>query len=101
MKEDFTSQLNSMMGLPLGDLGRSSNLVWFSFGRSKIVQSLMGLEKRVAEFSLHVQCSWRITGRNQSIIAESKDIYQPSSKYHGSDDEFFWDARNEPVRRET
>lgn len=91
MQEQINSKLHCLVGLPLEDLGRAGDLVWFSFGKPRMVKTFVGGEKKVADFSLHVQCSWRITIHNQ-IVVESDDVYRPNSRYRDSKSEFLWDV---------
>jgi len=39
-----------------------------------------GKTQQTVEYSLHIQCSWRITQQNK-ILTASRDFYTPSSEY--------------------
>ncbi|MBE5393919.1 MULTISPECIES: hypothetical protein [Brevibacillus] len=90
MKKIIEKKLQVLIGLPVENAGRSGNLTWFSFGKTKKITSLRGIEKRVGEHTLNVQCSWRITKEHEIIVA-SKDIYIPNKEWVGKDEEFVWD----------
>ncbi|MDA8213418.1 MAG: hypothetical protein M0021_16320 [Clostridia bacterium] len=51
-----------------------------------------GTEKKVAEYALNVQCSWRITQEYEILVA-SGDIYLPSKRFNGAEEEFKWDIQ--------
>lgn len=92
MKNSIEIKLHVLIGLPLENAGRSGNLTWFSFGKTKKIMSLRGIEKRVGEHTLNVQCSWRIT-KELEIIVASKDLYLPSREWMGKEEEFEWDIQ--------
>lgn len=61
MKIKIENVLSCLVGLPLESAGRAANIVWFGFGDLLTIKNRKGTERKVAEFALHVQCSWRIT----------------------------------------
>ncbi|WP_227936450.1 hypothetical protein [Alkalihalobacillus deserti] len=88
MKEVIISEL---VGLKLQDAGRSSNL--FSLGFGEITQIVRrGETQELAEYALHIQCSWRITLNNKIVVA-SRDFYSPSSEWNGDIENFYWDIQ--------
>jgi hypothetical protein len=89
MKFEIEEELQGLLGLPLRDLGRSSDLVWFIFGNLRIVKGRNGKEKRVGDYALHVQCSWRLT-KDSSILIAHRDIYVPSDDVNV--EKFEWDV---------
>ncbi|MGM0713274.1 hypothetical protein [Brevibacillus parabrevis] len=92
MKSSIENKLHVLIGLPLENAGRSGNLTWFSFGQTKKIISLRGIEKRVGEHTLNVQCTWRLTKEHEIIVA-AKDIYIPSKEWTGTEEEFEWDMQ--------
>jgi hypothetical protein len=67
--------LRQLVGLPLWSIGKAGSFItWFAFGNNRrTVVRLNGKKKVVSEFSLHVQCAWRIRSKNKIIIASSED----------------------------
>lgn len=90
MITDIESTLNQLVGKPLISLGRAGNLIWFFFGKYIINKNKIGIERKVGEYVLHVQCSWRLVNENK-ILVGSKDIYMPHSQHKGEGEEFDWD----------
>lgn len=83
---------NLIEGKKLNCIGRCSDLVWLQFG--DITSRWSDREKsniNVSEYSLHIQCPWRIVYKSQ-IILGSRDIYLPNSM-HKEDDLFQWDVQ--------
>lgn len=64
-----------LIGKPLKKIGRCANLTWFIFGIEE-------------NFSLHVQCSWRLIKNN--ILIASNDIYVPKDLEYS--DDFDWNS---------
>ncbi len=92
MKIEIEDRLKNLLGLPLENAGRTGNLVWFSFGKTVTMKNRNGTEKKVAEYALNVQCSWRITQEYEILVA-SGDIYLPSKRFNGAEEEFKWDIQ--------
>lgn len=46
----------------------------------------------MAEYALHIQCSWRITKGNKILVA-SRDFYSPSSRWDEDNEDFDWDVQ--------
>lgn len=93
MKELIEKTLKVLINLPLNRIGRAANLLWLSFGVERVEKSYFGDEKIVGEYGLHVQCSWRIVD-NEKILADSQDMYIPSSAIDQSNfcwEDFQWD----------
>lgn len=88
-----TEELKRLIGLPLQKAGRASDLVWFGFGNFvKIEDKRHGGYREVAEYSLHIQCAWRITDF-EKIITGSSDRFIPNSQIKDYE-EFNWDVQN-------
>jgi hypothetical protein len=74
-----------LVGLPLWAAGRAADLAWFIFGAHKMMQDYRGNPREVGEYSLHVQCAWRII-QGEKVLLGSRDLYYPAG-YIGKDDE--------------
>lgn len=91
MREDIKTELGKLIGLKLQYAGRASNLFWLGFGEMVLVKRRKGTEL-LAEYSLHIQCAWRITKENKILVA-SRDFYYPRSDSDEEIDSFDWDVQ--------
>ena len=95
MNEKINQASSNLIGLPLWDAGRASDLVWFAFGGRRIVQDFRGQPKEVGEYALHVQCAWRFLRADTTIVG-SRDLYYPTGWGMDSPDvpaDFNWDVQ--------
>lgn len=85
-------ELKKIIGFPLRNAGRACDVIWFGFGNliNKEDKRCGGL-REVAEFALHIQCSWRLTSF-EKIIVGSADKYIPSSEIKNYNN-FDWDIQ--------
>ncbi|GGB43024.1 hypothetical protein [Fictibacillus barbaricus] len=91
MRAAIKAELNKINGLKLQYTGRSSDLFWLGFG--EIFQIIRrGRTEETAEYTLHIQCSWRITLCNKIVVA-SRDIYAPNSEWDDLKNDFDWDIQ--------
>ncbi|MGX1193035.1 hypothetical protein [Metabacillus sp. SLBN-84] len=91
MRAAIEMELGKIKGLKLQYAGRASNLFWLGFG--EMVQIIRrGQIEEIAEYALHIQCSWRITSDNKIVIA-ARDFYSPNSKWDGLIEDFDWDIQ--------
>jgi hypothetical protein len=90
MKEAIRTELGKLINLKRREAGRASNLLWVGF-RERILVKRRGEAEEVAEYALHIQCSWRITRANKIIVA-SKDFYSPVSECD-VEEGFDWDEQ--------
>jgi hypothetical protein len=91
MRAAIKAELNKINGLKLQYTGRASDLFWLGFG--EIVQIIRrGRTEETAEYTLHIQCSWRITLYNKIVVA-SRDIYAPNPEWDDLNDVFDWDIQ--------
>jgi len=76
MKNKTEETLRQLVNLPLWSIGRAGGLVWFAFGvERREVPNCKGKKKIVSEYSLHVQCPWRIRNRNKIIVGYGDRFY--------------------------
>ncbi len=87
-------ELKKIVGLSLISAGRACDLIWFVFGGMvKREDERRGSFQEAAEYSLHVQCAWRLTDP-EKIIVGSADRFIPNSANNYSDN-FDWDVQGE------
>lgn len=91
MREEIKSVLCKLVGLKLQYAGRASNLFWLGFGDLVLITRRKGTEE-LAEYALHIECSWRITKENK-IIVSSRDFYYPRAHWDEDSDDFDWDVQ--------
>src|SRR6478735_8215289 len=91
MKKRIKSELGILVGSKLSNIGRASNLFWLEFGEALSVIR-RGRTQELAEYVLHIQCSWRITKSNKILVA-SRDFYSPRTGLDGEDEHFEWDVQ--------
>ncbi|AUO13532.1 hypothetical protein [Priestia megaterium] len=88
MREATKSKLDKLVGLNLRYAGRASNLFWLGFGE-KILVTRRGKKEEVAEYALHIQCSWRIA-KGYKIVVGSLDFYSPRTGLENENEHFEW-----------
>jgi hypothetical protein len=84
--------LEVLIGEPLWSSGRAADLEWFQFGQRRSVKDARGGTKEVGEYSLHVQCAWRIRHEDQVIVG-SRDLYYPPEETDDPPGDFDWDVQ--------
>ena len=94
MKEKIENILGRLIGLPLTSIGRACALEWFGFGDIIEVIDHRGNKKKVEEYALRIQCTWRLTG-SKGIIVASQDRYCPKSGWEENENDFDWDVQGE------
>jgi len=95
MKEKIQQAASVLIGMPLWDAGRASDLAWFAFGARRMVRDFYGNRREVGEFALHVQCAWRMV-QGETTIVGSRDLYYPAGWGMDSPDvpaDFKWDVQ--------
>jgi len=95
LKEDgeCMTEINELLNQPVTKIGRASNLCWMMFGETFIEKDIFGKEVEKGEFSLHLQCPWRIRDTINSVIKlASGDMYEPNSNMEWSEN-FEWDIQ--------
>jgi hypothetical protein len=66
--------LAPLLGLPLCHLSRSSNMLLLQFGKSHEVSARDGSTKTVHDWTIQIQCPWRIS-QNSQIVIGHRDFY--------------------------
>ncbi len=74
MKKIVYQALKPLAGLPLRVIGRSSNMLWLSFGDPRVVADRDGSTKAVLDWTIQIQCPWRIS-QNERIVIAYRDFY--------------------------
>jgi len=77
MQQKIQTAASALIGMPLWDAGRASDLAWFIFGERRSVRDYQGNSREIGEFSLHVQCAWRLLQRDRTIVG-NRDLYYPA-----------------------
>ncbi len=90
MKEQIEETLQCLLGLPLWGASRASDLQSFQFGDRGTVSTRRRGTKEVGEYALHVQCAWRIAGKDGIVVA-SRDRYYPAGNPDEFPPDFEWD----------
>lgn len=73
VKKIIYHALAPLIGLPLRNVSRSANLLCLRFGNPRVV-SESGGAKAVPDWTLQVQCPWRIS-QNTRIVIAYRDFY--------------------------
>lgn len=85
--------INVLIGQPITKMGRASNLCWVLFGKIIEERGALGKDVEKGEFSLHLQCPWKITDTTDyTIKLASGDIYEPNSGIKCNDN-FDWEIQ--------
>ena len=74
MKKIVYQALKPLAGLPLRVIGRSSNMLWLSFGDPRVVSDRDRSAKAVLDWTIQIQCPWRIS-QNGRIVIAYRDFY--------------------------
>jgi hypothetical protein len=90
MKEHIEEELQCLIGLPLVNAGRAADMQWFHFGEQRTVSDFKGKPRLIGEYALHIQCPWRIVGR-EGIVVGSSDRYYPANEQNEQRGDFDWD----------
>ena len=89
MKKEIEQALSILIGQPLISANRALDLEMFDFGQKHQILTRQGKEKEVGEFTIHIQCTWRIT-RQTRILVASKDRWYPGDESKDIPDDFDW-----------
>ena len=89
LNNEIDNKLSCIKDKPFRYVGRVGNLAWLGFGKDVISKNYRGEEKRTAQYSLHIQCPFRISCNGKKKLG-SADMYEPNSDT-GWSENFNWD----------
>ena len=89
LNKEISKQLSLIKEKPFRYIGRAGNLAWLGFGKDVTSKNYRGEERKVAQYSLHIQCPFRISCNGKKKLG-SGDMYEPNSITEWSGD-FKWD----------
>ncbi len=99
MEQEVSRALARLVGLPLWSSGRAADLQWFAFGSERRAIPLRnGGSKVVSEYSLHVQCAWRIRRANRILVASGDLGYPAGDDPYADVADFAWDVQGSNQR---
>lgn len=81
LKDRVQEHLAPLVGLQLSIARRAADMRVFHFGK---VSEVAG--GTVGEFALHIQCPWRIEGRN-GVVTGRRDLWEPSKELQAREPE--------------
>jgi hypothetical protein len=70
----IVEKLQVLIGLRLNAIGRAANMLWLDFGERRESTSSRGQQRVTGDWSLHVQCAWRLCAAGRMLTARS-DFY--------------------------
>jgi len=77
MKKEIDNAIAVLIAKKLWRCTRAADLAAFQFGNRRAVTTHRGEPAEVGEFALHVQCGWRMTLKDNVIVAR-RDLYYPA-----------------------
>ncbi len=89
MKDEIEYHLNSLIGEPLISASRAASMQMFGFGNW--VDDPEEEARKVGEYAVHLQCTWRITSTNKIFVGRN-DMYYPSGDYEIEPENWNWDV---------
>jgi hypothetical protein len=79
LADRITSELQVLIGQPIGDCWRAANMQVFEFGPRRQRQNRKGEVVEVSDIRLHIQCRWRFIDA-QSILFGRDDLNYPADE---------------------
>jgi hypothetical protein len=76
----ISKTLTALMSLKISGWHRAADLAGFSFGSLRTIKDRAGRRKKVGEWTLHIQCPWRITRGRWMLIGSADVFYPPTGK---------------------
>jgi hypothetical protein len=73
----ITTELQSLIGLPLTEFRHITGMTVVGFGSLRTKRNFKGEEVSVRDFSLHLQCRWRLTDAER-IVFGVDDMFRPA-----------------------
>jgi hypothetical protein len=92
VKERVEEALTPLIGMPLWGAHRAADLQVLKFGKRHLVPQRDKMVE-VGEYALHLQCAWRIAGRDR-IVVGSRDVYIPPGNPEDVPSDFDWEKAN-------
>ena len=92
MKNKIEKALGQLVGLGFTRTTRTGATECIKFGVLYRVVDRKGIECQIGEFSIHLQCPWRITKGN-SLIVGSDDVVEQPNETAEYDENFDWDVK--------
>lgn len=89
LADRITSELQVLIGQPIGDCWRAANMQVFEFGPRRQRQNRKGEVVEVSDIRLHIQCRWRFMD-TQSILFGRDDLNYPADETTPPE-QFDWD----------
>jgi len=86
--------LGVLLDEPLAYIGRAADLVWIGFGEVIHAPSQLDPDRRLARYSLHVQCPFRVEADGRTLLG-SGDIYVHPDTPEDTPLDFDWDCQGE------
>lgn len=90
MLNRYLNLINIVKGEKIRYIGRAASLCWIGFGKDVQVDLKNEKKRTLAEFALHIQCSFRVC-KNRKIKFTNLDMYEPSEELENYDN-FNWDV---------
>ena len=87
---EITRKLSIVLSKPFRYIGRASNMAWLGFGQDVSGEDFHGKKRILAQYALHVQCSFRVVHLNKIILGNS-DIFEPNTQTKCMEN-FNWDV---------
>jgi hypothetical protein len=84
LAERITTEMSALLGQQIVECGRAANMQMFGFGPRHPKVNRKGEAIEVCQFSLHIQCRWRLVDVAK-IVFGSDDLHYPA------DDSIPWD----------
>lgn len=96
MKRQLEKVLRQVIGFSITRTTRASAMECLKFGQ-QIVVDRQGAIYNIGEFTLHLQCPWRITN-GSAILLGSSDVYEPADKTVDFNEDFNWEKAGANMR---
>ena len=94
------SNMNCIIDTDIAQLSHAADMLCIGFGKTLHKKDFLGRAYSASEYSLHIQCPWRIIRHNQ-ILLGSADFYEDVNDSSDSGDEYyFFRARLDKITKE-
>lgn len=93
IRTEVQQQIDRLVGEDLWSLRRAGGMLCLMFGKRRMVITRRGVEREVGEYSLHIQCAWRLTCEGTLVIAPV-DLFTPVDSDEPAETEFDWEKGN-------